>query len=297
LELQAGAGEAAGGQPASGADAPAKSGAALLRAMQGVRDSAGRHLNLNSLFRKKEKSAPRPRKRRMPRYWWLGRAMWMLFVVLVAAGLTKVINWLASGAESGDRWGFVLAVWTFAVVTLLESIKALYQKREKLSERYWMAEGDVYIDDLTGNNRQRADALVRQQCALDLNTARRHLNDLRARVYRGGDVDLALRIRQLEQKIDDVIRDVNNPNFGSAPYISDLKIGKPIFEKMLDYDEALLERCSALSDKASTLQKRFGKGEFQPEMIDQWEADLDVFLHRFASRSRALKADNEDNDE
>lgn len=258
----------------------------------------GRHFRLDGLFRragkKDEEEARRGRKR--PKWWWLPRAAWMAFVFLIAFLLTKMVNWIAGDAGWVDRWQFHLAVWGFAVVAILESLKTLIQKREQLERVRWPEPGSTFVDDLVGKDRLQADALVRRQCQQDLSTAEKTLNDLRSRVYKEGDEDAALKIRALEKKVARVGEQVMNPNTGVPPYVTDLKVSRKLWDDYLDYDEKLLVRVSALNQDVQQFQQDYTRGSTSLHRLDQLEGRLDAFRYHFENRSQALRSSEEQKD-
>lgn len=262
------------------------------------KDENGKHFRIDGLLRragKKEEKKPR-RGRKFPKWWWLPRAVWMVFVFLVAFLLTKVVNWIAGDASWGDRWQFHLAVWGFAIVAILESLKTLIQKREKLEQVYLSEPGSTFVNDLVGKDRLHADALVRGQCQQDLNTAEKTMNDLRSRVYKDGDEEAALKIRTLEKKFARVGEQVMNPNTSVPPYVTDLKVSRKLWDEYLDYDEELLARVSALNEDVKQFQQAYPQGKATLERLDQLEGRLDAFRYHFENRSQALRSSEEQRD-
>ena len=259
----------------------------------------GRHFRIDGLFRRLGKDSPtsKARRRKPPQRWWLARVAWMIFVVLVALVLTKVVDWVAGGANWDARWQFYLAVWGFAVLAVLESLKTLFQKREELESQRWAEPGYTYVDDLVGNDRPQADRLVRNQCDRELGNAQDMLNDMRSRIYKSGDEDAALSVRSLEKKLARVREDVMNPKMGEPPYVTDLKVGRKLWLDMLDYDEQVLVRVSALSEDTQELQQKYTQGKFDLEILNQLEGRLDAFLHHFKNRAQAPQASQEEKDQ
>ena len=243
---------------------------------------------------KKEK--PR-RKRRRARRWWLPRVALVIIVAFIAILLTLLVNWIAGDARSDALWGFHLAVWSAVAVVLFDSVRVLMQKREELESDFWSEPGYTQVDELVGNDRKKADALIRKRCKSDLTNAQDMLNDIRSRVYKSGNEDMALKIRTLEKKLGRVRENVLDPLVGVPPYVTDMKIKRKMWQKMLDYDEGLLVRVSALSEDAQSLQQKYAEGKFNLDLLNQLEARLDAFLHHFKNRSQEPKASEEDQKE
>ena len=263
------------------------------------KDERGRHFRIDGLFRRLGKKKEAPAKgRRRPERWWLPRVIWMGFVIVAAYGLTRLVNWIAGAAESGARWEFYLTIWGFAAIVIFESLRSLFQKREEFEEVHWAEPGATFVDDLVGQDRVQADGLIRNQCDSDLHNAQDMLNDLRSRAYKNGAEELALQIRSLEKKFHRTREELMNPNIGVPPYVTDLKVSRRMWDDLLDYDEQLLVRASALSEDVQALQQEYAQGaEITPEKLNQLEGRLDAFLHNFKNRNQALKAPDEQKDQ
>jgi hypothetical protein len=264
-------------------------------AVETRQDNKGRHWRLTSLFDRQPK--PEEEKTVAPRLlkrWMTQRGMWLLITLSLATLLSLIILWVGRSSSSDLKWDALYIVWIPVLGFLCESVVALFKKREEVAELFWARRGATYLDDLTHNNRKRADRLVRDQCGSDMLHIRDMLNDVRARVYRAGDVDLALRIKQLEQKFEAAHVEVQNLRTGQSPYLTDLNIKTSLWEKMLDYDEHLLVRTAALAEDAHLIQQTFGQGQPIAELLNQLEGRLDAFGHRFETRGQALKTSEQD---
>jgi len=124
------------------------------------------------------------------------------------------------------------------------------------------------------------------------------LNNLRSRAYKNGAEELALQIRSLEKKFHRTREEVMNPNIGVPPYVTDLKVSRRMWDDLLDYDEQLLVRASALSEDVQALQQEYARGaEITSEKLNQLEGRLDAFLHQFKNRNQALRAPDEQKDQ
>ncbi len=226
-----------------------------------------------------------------PRLWWLRRALWMAFTLLVAYLLTQLV--LSFSHQYGwDRpWEVLTALWVAAIGILFESLRALILKQERYRQEEWVSQGVTLMDRPTGGKRERIDALVRQQCSQDLNHARSMLYDWRAKVYQSGREDLALKIRRLEGRFEQVSLAVQDMQIGSAPYLSDLKIGSQAWQEYLDYDEHLLVRTMALvEDVRQVVKDDTQTPAISPAVLDQIESRLEGYLNRFENRSQTLKS-------
>lgn len=261
------------------------------------KDKSGKHFRIDNLFRslKKNKSTGIER-HRLPQRWWLPRVSLIGGVILMAYIATLIVKKLAGEAHWFSLWEFYLTIWGAAFLAILGSLKTLLQTQENFDSQYWNEPGFIFVDDLIGKDRSRADALIRDQCAQDMQHVHDTLNDLRSRLYRDGKEDAALKIRTLEKKVGRAKEDVLNPNLGVPPYVTDLKVNRKLWEELLDYDEELLIRAGALSADAQKIQQKYTQGEFSLELLGKIEARLDAFFYNFKNRSKIPKASSEAED-
>ena len=253
-----------------------------------------RRWRLEGLIRQKQEDARTPaslkKVRRPPAYWWLPRSLWMIFVILTGLGLTGLVNWLARAASWDNRVEVLLIIWGFVIGVLLESIKALYEKRERFEETIWMLSGFQHLDNLVGNDRLWADELVREQCQKELKHVRETLQDIRSREYKRGKVELALRLRnELERNADECAEKVGRLDYGCPPYVTDLHVNRRAWLQMLDTDENLLLYANALSDKVHLLQQKSQAGELTDDMVAELDAEISKFCNNFYGRGRPLQ--------
>ena len=149
--------------------------------------------------------------------------------------------------------------------------------------------GFTTLDELVRGDRAGADRLVREQAGGEVLRIAKILNELRSRVYQQGEVELALRLRDLERRLERYHQDILQPNYGRPPYLTDLQVKRNAWATMLGYDEDLLLYASALGDKAQDLQAKYTGGEAIAGLLASLEEDLDRLHYRFAGRERAVK--------
>lgn len=140
---------------------------------------------------------------------------------------------------------------------------------------------------LRGPERAQADHAVRKMSSSELEHMRQMLNDLRGRVYRQGQEDLALALRGLEKKLEQSAQQVMQPDFGRPGYMQDFQLGRSEWEDQLDFDERLLACAAALTDEAQELQQRFAAQSLVESDLRTFEASLDRWMHRFQGRSHS----------
>jgi hypothetical protein len=265
-----------------------------LRSALKLETKSGQPWRITQLWRKQAPAAAQtPARRPRNTRWWLPRTIWIGIVLLTVYLLTSFVFNLSERLGWENPWEVLSVLWAFGLGAVLESIKALYEKREEIGERPFTEAGTTFLDDLTRNNRERIDALVRESCGRELAHSREMLNELRGRVYRQGDEDLALKLRTLEQKFERAQSQILDPRFGAAPYLGDLKINRRTWEEMLDFDEELLVRAAALAEDARRIQQDLSLAQPDPGLLDAQQDRLDGFLHQFETRSRALRSSME----
>ena len=257
---------------------------------------SGQHWRIADLFRRQAKPSakePTPGPRQIRR-WMRGRIILLVVLGLVAVCISALVLFIASPAPASSKFEVLLLVWAPFFAALIESIVALFRKREEVAEALWTTAGTTFLDDVTRNNRERADRLVREQCAEDLRQIFTVLNDVRSRVYRAGDEDQALRLKELERKIEQYRQQVLKLEFGKAPYLGDLNITSQVWDHMLDYDEKLLAWMIDAHAAAETIQQQVAAGAPVAELVSGLESKLDHFYNAFASRARALRSQPSD---
>ena len=257
-----------------------------LRAL--VRGEEVRHPLLKRLLEKEK--APEPPVPRVPRWWWVPRVAFVAVVWLLALVLTRIIFWWRGAQALTEAPGELIALWFFVLLLTLESVKALYEKRERLAEASWALRGYTRVDDLARQDRTLADRLVREQSAAMLRTLRESLNRLRSQVYREGHTELALRVRSLEREAEHLAEEVLRPDFGRPPYVDDtLRIDKTSWDAMLDDDEELLIQLHKMLERMRRLQQHFNEQKPWLDDLQDLERALADFRLQFSRRSAALR--------
>jgi hypothetical protein len=216
------------------------------------------------------------------------RTIYILGLLLVGVSMTGLAIWLAAQGASWERiLPFLTVVWIAVVHQILDSLKKIIERREEIRQANWIQPGGSRLEDLAGRDSQQTDRLVRQQCGEELERCRDILNDIRSRVYKAGQMDLALSLRDLERKFDASRGRVLDTQVGAPPYL-DATLHITSKDPMLAYDEDLLCAASALSQKAAALQQLAPDG-IPPQGMKDLESQLDGFMNRFSARGRALQ--------
>ncbi len=277
--------------------------ARAVRTWLGIESGQGekkRSWRLENLFQQRQtarEQASRKKSHRPPSRWWLPRVSWIVFVCIVAYLLIRLVEWNAGNANLADRLSIHLVVWGFVVTVILESIKALYEKSEKIADESWSLHGYQHLDKLVGNDRKWADDIVREQCAREMLHIRDVVSKIREMEYKRGRTELALKLRnELERNATDCAEKVQQREYGQPPYVTSLRVSQYAWLQMLDIDEDLLLYVHGISDKANLLQQKAHSGELTDEMTAELDADILEFSNRFFERGRPLRIPDSENE-
>jgi hypothetical protein len=257
---------------------------------QKLSQQPGQNFRLKSLLIKKELDQAKQvdASRYKPR-WWLPRTLWMVAVLIIAAGLTYVLTRASETLPWAGRSEFYIAVWMFALGALLESAAAIFKNWEKFFEKDVEGVNATGLDQFRLKDRTSVDLLVREQCTMELQLQRDIINELRGRVYQAGNSDLALEMRRLEIKIEDFANRIRNNGFGPPPYLrEDARISEVTWNNLMDQEEMLLIKGALLSEEAHALQQRFSTDDFNATSLKDFESELDEFYKSFATRERVV---------
>ncbi len=250
--------------------------------------SSGSHWRLSNLFSNDNKNSLLP-SRRPPQNWWVGRTIWILFLVCSGAGITLWTTNRFSGEPRKDLlYGFLTGLWLFLLPFILGEIKKLVEKWEKVNEAVWNLHSATHLQELIGDDKNRADRLVRKQCLSEMERSRSILEDMVSRLYNAGSTDSAIRLRELRHKFESTQERLKQPDFGNPAYLSDNHLSSAAWGRTLDYDENLLSFAGAITEQVFTAQQNLSSSKEIPT-LNSIEQHLDEFLYRFSGRSQVLK--------
>jgi hypothetical protein len=286
-------GEAPAGQKAEEGSTISSAQSLLQAWLKGLKDSQKSSVpwRFFNLLRKKEKeSAPDPLELRQVRSWMIGRGAWMIFIFLLALTLSAVVVWLSGGRTFEGKADLLVVIWAPTLGLLMESLIAIMKKREAISAAFWTKAGITHLDELSGKDRHKVDELVRRQCSQDLGQVYSLLQETRSTIYQQGNTDLALKIKDLERKVEAVKGEILNPAFGPPAYLGDAHFSTSDWQSMLDDEENLLLMSAFLAEMAYHFQQQALKkqGDLAAALLDL-EERLNAFKHAFSARGRALR--------
>jgi len=224
------------------------------------------------------------------RHWMNRRTIELLLLIGIGYGLSYLVRSLTAGASWADLAGLLFVIWTPILGLVVNRLIEYVRKREQAEQEAENEDIQTDLDDLSYDDRQRAEQLVREQCRNDLTSAQQILEQLRSKLYRLGQEDLALRMRELERHFAANLTRLGDTEFGKPAYLSDLNINGPVWYSMVGYDERLLASATLLQDSAERLQQKYTQQQrLEINWLDSLESQLDEFMHRFEARSRAMR--------
>jgi hypothetical protein len=220
------------------------------------------------------------------------RTLYIFGLLVVGVGMTRLAVWLEGQVSSVLLLSFLTGIWGIVGQQIVHSLTKMIERREEIRQADWIQPRESILDDLAGSDRQQTDRLVRQQCGEELAHCRDILNDIRSRVFKNGQVDLALSLRDLERKFDLNSKKTLDNLIGAPSYMdTTLSITRKTWDRMLAYDEDLLCAANAISERAVILQQKAPEG-VNADGVKDLEKQLDTLMHRFIGRSRTLQMDS-----
>jgi ABC-type multidrug transport system fused ATPase/permease subunit len=243
---------------------------------------------LAALFHQKPKATAETRE--LPHLWWLRRGLWIAVVLIVGGILTYLVVKMAASASLDWKLGLLGLIWVPVIKIIMDNIKVLYEKSEAAFEVTRASSASSRLDDLVGDDRRRADELVREQCQKELGHVREVLQDIRTREFKRDKTEMALKLRnELERNAEEGIKKIGNSDFGCPAYVTDLHLNRNAWNEMLNYDEDVLGYAHALSDKAHLLQQKSQADGLDMAQLASFDSDISDFCNRFFERGRPIK--------
>ncbi len=221
--------------------------------------------------------------------WWERIVPWLKFGS-IALFIAALALYFFPRANTGREKITILLELACAVPSaVMIFISALWLERKAARDRAISREGGELLW-LGQGDREKIDRLVRDQLTNELRTITRTLRESRDRIYREGDRDQALAVKETEKQADQMRQTVAAGIRGAAPYLSEAHVTQTDLETMLNYDEALLAQVNELSDRAETLRQAALAGEAVGDQLETIKTGLSDLDHRFRARARFIKS-------
>jgi hypothetical protein len=151
-----------------------------------AKEGGKRHWRFEDLFNRRKKPPEEGlASRRQLKRWVKIQIIFLLGLSSLGCLSTVGFFWIAKAASWNVKWEFFMVIWGPVLGVLMGQAVVFFKKREDLDDLFWQSKGITEVDDLSRNNRQRADQLVREQCAEDMRHVQEILSDVQQRVYGG----------------------------------------------------------------------------------------------------------------
>ncbi|HQA28472.1 MAG TPA: hypothetical protein PLA02_04555 [Brevefilum fermentans] len=253
----------------------------------------GHNFRLRSLLIKKEiDTANRPDSPFLNN-WWVPRVIWIVLVILAAIAATYFMRQASSKYEWLSRSEFYITIWMFVLAAVIESVSKLFKQWEGFFADVKKPSDLLGLDNIKFKDRQTIDRVIREQSQMELNRQWEILNELRGKVYRAGDEDLALEIKQVERKLEEFLPKLKDAGVGKPVYLmDDIKLTKASWNLLMDKEEILLIKAAMLTQSAQGIQLAFSESKTLKELLYKYEAELDIFISDFIGRNRILNTES-----
>ncbi len=149
--------------------------------------------------------------------------------------------------------------------------------------RYFPPFRGDYASQITAADLQRADSLLRDQAGGELTRLLETVREACSWIYRGGNTELALRLKYLQRQIETLTDEL----MGAQPvYLSIPDLPRAELKSALAQEGKILDYAQMLDDEAQTALAETLAGQENAPRWAEIEAKLAALRHQFAMRSR-----------
>jgi hypothetical protein len=249
----------------------------------------GHNFRLRSLLIKKELDSVNRLDTPILKHWWVPRVLWMVFSLLAGIAATFYLKKASATYEWLTRSEFYYTIWIAILGFNIDGIFKLFKKWEETFANVEQPASILGLDDIRFKDPQAIDNIIRDQSQMEINRQWEILNEVRGKVYRSGNENLALEIKQLERKLENFIPQLKDEKVGKPIYLfDDIKISKASWSHCLDHEEVLLIKAAMLTQSAQEIQSLLAENQSINESLAKFEAEFDVFTSDFMSRNRII---------
>lgn len=175
---------------------------------------------------------------------------WAFFFLLIGAGITYLLFRSKLDLNSTEMIAFLTGTWASMISLILARLKKVVEKQENLfyeSNTRGTKDAPRFI---ATEEKQGVEKLVRQQCAGEVQHTRELMNSAREDVFRNGNAELALRIKELEKRLETQKEKIINTSSYVPYYLADTPIRESEWKKILDREEEILLQAKSLGRMA-----------------------------------------------
>jgi hypothetical protein len=174
------------------------------------------------------------------RYWRALEFRWVFAFLTIGAVTTYFLYRSSIDFNNAEMTGLLVGIWGSIITLIINRLKKIVEKQEymySLKNSWASEENIIYIND---RDKKEVDELVRRQCTNELTHVQEVMNNARKTVYDAGNSDLALKIKELEQKIEAQRNRYLSPDNNSPFYVSGTPIKESEWNMLLDKEEETL---------------------------------------------------------
>ena len=139
--------------------------------------------------------------------------------------------------------------------------------------------------------RRESDKLIRNHLTLKLTKDKDDVRNIAQRIADKRYMDVLADIDRLTAKIDTITAKVNHASYGYSGFFDVVKIKEDSLDRMINYDNQLIESVNTLSDAVSTLKTQLIGGDFTnlKDKIQGVTNKLDLLNDAFDSRQEVIQ--------
>lgn len=170
--------------------------------------------------------------------------------------------------------------------------KDLYGKAKgemRLSEKIW-AEIPGFRGYKEKELRRESDRLIRDSIYQRLSKARSDLKTVFQTLSEQKLQEVLVRMDRLIMGFDRVMEKVNHASYGYAGFFNVVKIDEEKLDKMLTFDNGLVDNTNTIIEEAKAFKKEVADGKFEDvmEQIKKLDESLDSLEDVFDTRKEAI---------
>lgn len=236
-----------------------------------------------------EEIVPLEETKRYRRWYWLVTFL-RFFSAFLSLVVATIIFFMPRYFEDPRVPQFLVTILGFLVAALALASSFWINRRVRVWRMRDIALADARLATVSPQRRREADRLVREQLGRELAKVFDNLHDLRQRVYRAGQSDLALALRDVEQETEKVQKEVAHAEHYDSAYFRREQPSDQNLQDMLNFDLALLREGEQLAARSRDLSRTDGSDEAGiRSLAEALRHDLRDLRHRFTDRAQYLQ--------
>jgi hypothetical protein len=167
---------------------------------------------------------------------------WILILLLIGVAISYLIYRFHLNFKSAEIVGFLVGIWGLIISFILNSLKKLVEKSEAILLRSSPFSDLENVRLVKLEDRREVDRLVRGQSANEVKRTLEVISETRGVVYRAGNTELALQIKEFERELEDRKSKFNDLSYGIPFYLSQAMVTDSDWKIELDKEEEILDQ-------------------------------------------------------